>query len=95
VTQYIYDSLTMWQQEYRIDGFRWDSVSCVYNTCGTDGVPLPDGLTLLQNANAQTISQNAETYVAGRRWIPEPVERQFRIEHCAPNSRKRAIRPSI
>ena len=58
VAQYIYDSITMWQQEYRIDGFRWDSVSCIYNTCGTDGVPLPDGLTLLQTANAQTISQN-------------------------------------
>ena len=59
VAQYIYDSLTMWQQEYRIDGFRWDSVSCIYNTCGTDGVALPDGLSLLQNANAQTVSQNA------------------------------------
>lgn len=58
VAQYIYDSITMWQQEYRIDGFRWDSVSCIYNTCGSAGVPLPDGLTLLQNANAQTISQN-------------------------------------
>ena len=58
MAQYIYDSLTMWQQEYRIDGFRWDSVSCIYNTCGTDGVALPDGLSLLQNANAQTVSQN-------------------------------------
>jgi 1,4-alpha-glucan branching enzyme len=59
VAQYIYDSLTMWQQEYRIDGFRWDSVSCIYNTCGTAGVALPDGLSLLQNANAQTVNQNA------------------------------------
>ena len=58
VAQYIYDSLTMWQQEYRVDGFRWDSVSCIYNTCGTGGIPLPDGLTLLQTANGQTISQN-------------------------------------
>jgi 1,4-alpha-glucan branching enzyme len=59
VAKYIYDSLNMWQQEYRIDGFRWDSVACIYNTCGADGVTLPDGLTLLQNSNAQTISQNA------------------------------------
>jgi 1,4-alpha-glucan branching enzyme len=59
VAQYIYDSLTMWQQEYRIDGFRWDSVGCIYNTCGSSGTALPDGLTLLQNANAQTVSQNA------------------------------------
>jgi 1,4-alpha-glucan branching enzyme len=58
VAQYIYDSLTMWLAEYRIDGFRWDSVSCIYNTCGTGGTALPDGLTLLENANAQTVSQN-------------------------------------
>jgi 1,4-alpha-glucan branching enzyme len=61
VRQYIFDSLAMWLEEYRIDGFRWDSVSCIYNTCGTDGVPLPDGLSLLQDANAQTVIYNPAT----------------------------------
>lgn len=58
VAQYIYDSLTMWLQEYRIDGFRWDSVSNVYNTNSGTGTYLPDGWTLLQNANAQTVNRN-------------------------------------
>jgi 1,4-alpha-glucan branching enzyme len=58
VAQYIYDSITMWLQEYRIDGFRWDSVSCIYSTCVSPSVNLPDGLTLLQTANAQTVSMN-------------------------------------
>ncbi len=58
VAQYILDSLTMWLQEYRIDGFRWDSVSNIYNTDDGTGTYLPDGWTLLQNANVQTAAQN-------------------------------------
>jgi 1,4-alpha-glucan branching enzyme len=58
VAQYIYDSLTMWIQEYRIDGFRWDSVSNIYNTDNGTGTYLPDGWTLLQNANVQTVNDN-------------------------------------
>jgi 1,4-alpha-glucan branching enzyme len=58
VAQYIYDSLTMWIQEYRIDGFRWDSVSNIYNTNSGTGTYLPDGWTLLQNANVQTVNDN-------------------------------------
>jgi 1,4-alpha-glucan branching enzyme len=58
VAQYILDSLTMWLQEYRIDGFRWDSVSNIYNTDNGTGTYLPDGWTLLQNANVQTAAQN-------------------------------------
>lgn len=58
VAQYIYDSLTMWIAEYRIDGFRWDSVSNIYNTNSGTGTYLPDGWTLLQNANVQTVGQN-------------------------------------
>ena len=58
VAQYILDSLTMWIAEYRIDGFRWDSVSNIYNTNSGTGTYLPDGWTLLQNANRQTISES-------------------------------------
>jgi 1,4-alpha-glucan branching enzyme len=58
VAQYIYDSLTMWIQEYRIDGFRWDSVSNIYYTDNGAGTYLPDGWTLLQNANVQTVTDN-------------------------------------
>jgi 1,4-alpha-glucan branching enzyme len=59
VAQYIYDSLSMWIDEYRIDGFRWDSVSNIYNTNSGTGAYLPDGWTLLQNANAQTVTANS------------------------------------
>ena len=58
VAQYIYDSLTMWIAEYRIDGFRWDSVSNIYNTNSGTGTYLPDGWTLLRNANIQTVGDN-------------------------------------
>jgi 1,4-alpha-glucan branching enzyme len=58
VAQYIDDSLTMWIDEYRIDGFRWDSVSNIYNTDDGTGTYLPDGWTLLQNANVQTVTDN-------------------------------------
>jgi 1,4-alpha-glucan branching enzyme len=58
VAQYIYDSLTMWIAEYRIDGFRWDSVSNIYNTDNGTGTYLPDGWTLLQTANVQTVGAN-------------------------------------
>jgi 1,4-alpha-glucan branching enzyme len=58
VAQYIYDSLTMWISEYRIDGFRWDSVSNIYNTDDGTGTYLPNGWTLLQNANVQTVGEN-------------------------------------
>jgi 1,4-alpha-glucan branching enzyme len=58
VAQYILDSLTMWIAEYRIDGFRWDSVSNIYNTNSGTGTYLPDGFALLQNANLQNTNQN-------------------------------------
>ncbi len=58
VAQYIYDSLTMWIGEYRVDGFRWDSVSNIYNTNSGTGTYLPDGWTLLQSANVQTVTAN-------------------------------------
>lgn len=58
IAQYILASLTMWNQEYRIDGYRWDSVSNICNTESGTGTYLPDGWTLLQNANTQNAAQN-------------------------------------
>ena len=61
VKDYISGQIAMWFNEYHADGLRWDSVSNIYNTwggtekdphTGKPGVYLPDGISLLQNANA-------------------------------------------
>ena len=61
VRNYILGQITMWFNEYHADGLRWDSVSNIYNTwgggvgknpnTGKPGVPLPDGVSILQTAN--------------------------------------------
>lgn len=61
VSDYISGQIAMWFNEYHADGLRWDSVSNIYNVwdggvgndpnTGKPGVPLPDGVRLLQNAN--------------------------------------------
>jgi 1,4-alpha-glucan branching enzyme len=66
VASYIAAQVTMWFDEYHADGLRWDSVSNIYNTwnggVGIDpytherGISLPDGIRLLQNANATVAS---------------------------------------
>lgn len=56
---YIAGVMHMWVDEYHVDGFRWDSIGNIYNTCsggvrtcqGRKGVPLPAGVTLIQNVN--------------------------------------------
>jgi 1,4-alpha-glucan branching enzyme len=58
---YISGQIAMWFNEYHADGLRWDSVSNIYNAwsggvgknpnTGKPGVALPDGVSLLQNAN--------------------------------------------
>lgn len=58
---YVSGQIAMWFNEYHADGLRWDSVSNIYNTwgggvgknpnTGKPGVPLPDGASLLQDAN--------------------------------------------
>jgi 1,4-alpha-glucan branching enzyme len=58
VAQYIADSLAMWIDEYRIDGFRWDSTSNIYYTDNGTGTYLAAGWTLMQNANVQTVTDN-------------------------------------
>jgi 1,4-alpha-glucan branching enzyme len=61
VKDYILGQITMWFNEYHGDGLRWDSVSNIYNAwgggvgkdphTGNPGVPLPEGVSLLQAAN--------------------------------------------
>lgn len=61
VKDYISGQIAMWFNEYRADGLRWDSVSNIYNAwsggvgkdphTGKPGVSLPDGVSLLQEAN--------------------------------------------
>jgi 1,4-alpha-glucan branching enzyme len=56
---YIANEMNMWVNEYHMDGFRWDSIGNIYNTCaggvgtcgGSTGVSLPDGITLMQDIN--------------------------------------------
>jgi 1,4-alpha-glucan branching enzyme len=58
---YISGQIAMWFNEYHADGLRWDSISNIYNAwdggvgknpnTGEPGVSLPDGISLLQNAN--------------------------------------------
>ncbi|HLT45997.1 MAG TPA: alpha-amylase family glycosyl hydrolase, partial [Rubricoccaceae bacterium] len=51
VRRYILDNLRMWVEEYHVDGFRWDATHSIYTTGGGDPVPLPDGWSLMQEAN--------------------------------------------
>lgn len=51
VADFIVDNIAFWRREYRIDGFRWDSVSNIRALDGTGSVP--GGIALLRRANAQ------------------------------------------
>lgn len=51
VRRLILDSLKLWIDEYRIDGFRWDSTLTIDHTGGLTGEFLPDGWSLMQEAN--------------------------------------------
>ncbi len=58
---YIEGQIAMWFNEYHADGLRWDSISNIYNAwgdgvgndphTGKPGVPLPDGVSILQTVN--------------------------------------------
>ena len=52
VRRYLFDNLRMWIDEYRVDGFRWDATSNIWNTDTGFGQDLPEGWSLLQQANA-------------------------------------------
>jgi 1,4-alpha-glucan branching enzyme len=51
VADFIVDNVVAWRAEYRIDGFRWDSVSNIRAIDGSGSVP--GGAALLRRANAE------------------------------------------
>lgn len=51
VADFIVDNIAFWRREYRIDGFRWDSVSNIRALDGNGSVP--GGVALLRRGNAQ------------------------------------------
>ncbi len=48
VRQFIRDQIFMFLEEYRVDGFRWDSI---YNMRNANGAPNPDGASLVAAIN--------------------------------------------
>lgn len=56
VRRFLGDALRMWVDEYRVDGFRFDSTANVWNTDGGRGAFLPEGASWLQAVN-QTLER--------------------------------------
>ena len=52
VRRFIFENLAMWLDEYRMDGFRWDSTSNIEYTNSGRGLRLPEGWSLMRQANA-------------------------------------------
>jgi len=52
VRQYILDNATMWLEEYRVDGLRFDGHGLHSNPDGPGSADLPDGWSLLQAINS-------------------------------------------
>jgi 1,4-alpha-glucan branching enzyme len=52
VRQYILDNVTMWLEEYHVDGLRFDSTVYIRTARGPGGADLPAGWRLLQAINA-------------------------------------------
>jgi 1,4-alpha-glucan branching enzyme len=62
VRSFIIDNIAMWQNEYHIDGFRWDSVGSMrqYNVTGTGNYnSIPEGDSLLQYINTSVINPSS------------------------------------
>jgi 1,4-alpha-glucan branching enzyme len=59
VADFIVDNIAAWQAEYRIDGFRWDSVSNIRAVDGQGSVP--GGSELLARANRVAQQQDSGT----------------------------------
>jgi 1,4-alpha-glucan branching enzyme len=62
VADFIVDNVAFYRREYRIDGFRWDSVSNIRAIDGTGSVP--GGVALLRRANAQAQSERGALLIA-------------------------------
>jgi 1,4-alpha-glucan branching enzyme len=62
VRSFIIDNIAMWQNEYHIDGFRWDSVGSMrqYNVPNTSTYnSIPEGDSLLQYINTSVINPSS------------------------------------
>ncbi len=54
IRDFIVDSVRTWLDEYRMDGARWDAT---FQIRAASGIPLPEGLAVLQAANGVTHSR--------------------------------------
>jgi 1,4-alpha-glucan branching enzyme len=62
VRRFILDSLDAWLTEAHVDGLRWDSTSNIDDTDSGQGIPLPEGWSLMQQANTQQHQRHPGTY---------------------------------
>jgi 1,4-alpha-glucan branching enzyme len=69
VRQFILDNVTMWVEEYHVDGLRFDGTLYIRTRHGPGSVDLPEGWSLLQAINSQV----AEKY-PGRITIAEDLQ---------------------
>jgi 1,4-alpha-glucan branching enzyme len=54
VRQYIHDNVTMWLEEFNVDGLRWDATNYIRNAHGHDGDPggnIAEGWQVMQEIN--------------------------------------------
>src|SRR5206468_9692097 len=59
VRSFIIDNFRLWQDEYHVDGFRWDAVGAMrqYDS-GSGYVAIPEADTLIQYINSTIIASN-------------------------------------
>ena len=53
VRRYIRDQVFMYADEYRVDGFRWDSVFHIVSFSEQNSAPNPEGIQMLREINAE------------------------------------------
>ncbi len=57
VRQFIRDQIFMFADEYRVDGFRWDSVFHIISFSEQNSAPNPEGIQMLRDINSE-LAQN-------------------------------------
>ena len=53
VRQYVRDQISMYADEYRVDGFRWDSVYHIVSFSEQNSAPNPEGIQMLHDVNQE------------------------------------------
>jgi 1,4-alpha-glucan branching enzyme len=79
VRRFILESLAAWVDEDHVDGFRWDSTSNIDHTDSGQGLALPEGWSLMQQANQLQRRRAPGTYaiaedLLNRATITAPVK---------------------